>query len=467
MPKLNFFNLDVFRYNFDDQDFLDETGKMNVYRAYIISFVSLFFGIALLILDWIRYKNGMLADAYPNSFFLRLSLIFHIILICTGIPALFLYKHQDKIKTGQFPALDNLLLSVIFIAGFALVTLGILGIADRGSIMGFAAFIIIVNHFFSINGPRRLAISIFCFVALVIGVFLLKEDPTHRYVYILEGAGIMIPSFLIANIQTQLRYENFNINRQLEAQNQLIQENNRSLIIKSLQGQMNPHFIFNTLNSIQHFMLRRDLKPSMNYLSQFAKLIRSIFKYSSQNFITLEDEIEFLTLYLNLETLRFENKIKVDFKVESNLKHTAHEIYLPPLLIQPLIENTFKHGLMHLEENGKLDIHFYKENNHFNCIIEDNGVGRKAATKYKNWLHNHTTIEDDNSALKIIYQRLKVFNDIVPTGITSLNELRIDDLIDDTGQPYGTRVHLVICLKTQDEIYRKQQQKKINLIQKV
>jgi len=465
MKKPKILNADIFRYNFNDQDFLKESAKANVIKAYIVGIIFFIFGIIMLPVDWLRYQDGQFSASNPKAIYIQVSFAFHLILLCTIIPAFMIYKNREKIENDNFPQLDNLLISVIFMAGLSLVVLSIMGMGDRGSIMGYAAYIIIVNHFFSINGPRRLAINLFCLTTLVIGVFLVKEDITLRYIYIMEGIGVTLPSFLVANLQMQIRYKNFNNNRRLEEQNQLIQAHNKDLTIKSLQGQMNPHFIFNTLNSIQHFMLCRDQKTSMNYLSQFAKLIRSIFKYSSQNFITLENEIEFLTLYLNLETLRFENKIKANFTVDPILQIKAHEIYLPPLLIQPLIENTFKHGLMHLEENGTLDIHFFKKGTCFYCSIEDNGVGRKAAIRYKDWLYDNTTVEDHESALHIIQKRLEIFNEMIPSETGPVNQLKIEDLTDPSGAPSGTHVSLTLCLETQDKIYKKQEKEKIALLE--
>lgn len=463
MRKPDFLNLDIFRYNFDDQDFLNEVGRLNVLRAYVVVIVCVVLSIIMFPLDWLRYENGLFSDTHPNTYINRIYFFLHLILSCTIIPGCILYKNNKRIKANNFPALDHVLLSLLVITGCALVPLSIIGMADRGSIIGYAAYLIIVNHFFSINGPRRLLINILCFVTLMTGVVLIVEDNILRYIYFLEGVGIMIPSYLVANIQMNMRYENFFNNRRLEEQNQLIQAHNNDLTIKSLQSQMNPHFIFNTLNSIQHFMLRRDQKTSMNYLSQFSRLIRSIFTYSSQNFITLEDEIDFLRLYLNLETLRFENKIEVDFKVDPALQNKAHEIYLPPLLIQPLIENTFKHGLMHLEENGELNISIFKENSSFYCIIEDNGVGRKAAKKYKDWLHDTTSSIHHDSALNIIEKRLKIFNDMPAPGNEPANFLTIEDLTNEDGLPFGTRVKLTLCLETQENIYKKLQQEKARL----
>jgi len=217
---------------------------------------------------------------------------------------------------------------------------------------------------------------------------------------------------------------------------------------------MNPHFIFNTLNSIQHFLVSNDQQSSLTYLSRFARLIRLIFQYSKERWIHLEEEIEFLELYLQLEELRFENKIKTHFEVDEELKRSADDWVIPPLLIQPLIENAFKHGLMHVEQGGQLKISFRQENTCLKCAIEDNGVGREKAQAYDDqWKIK----EHRSSALEIIRQRLETFNQVVGTkeGRGKINDLKLTDLRDDQGNSTGTLIELTLCLQTQKLLHER------------
>ena len=144
----------------------------------------------------------------------------------------------------------------------------------------------------------------------------------------------------------------------------------------ALQSQMNPHFIFNALNAIQLFLTTNDEENAMIYLARFASLIRLAFEQSKAKFITLEQELEFLNLYLSLESLRFSNTIDVNLIIPDNIKNKLYDFNIPPLLIQPIIENAFKHGLFHKKEDKKLIIKFEKTGSFLKCTIKDNGIGR-------------------------------------------------------------------------------------------
>ena len=138
----------------------------------------------------------------------------------------------------------------------------------------------------------------------------------------------------------------------------------------ALQSQMNPHFIFNALNAIQLFLTTSDEESAMIYLARFARLIRLTFEQSKAKFIPLEQELEFLNLYLSLESLRFSNTIDVNLIIPDNIKNKLYDFNIPPLLIQPIIENAFKHGLFHKKEDKKLIIKFEKTGSFLKCTIK-------------------------------------------------------------------------------------------------
>jgi len=186
------------------------------------------------------------------------------------------------------------------------------------------------------------------------------------------------------------------------------QDKIKQLKQEALQAQMNPHFIFNVLSAIQNSLTVNKQEQAMLYLSSFSKLIRSIFDYSKRREITLEEEIDFLKHYLNLEKLRFKNKIKVDFIIEPELEEYLYFTKIPPLLLQPLVENAFKHGLFHKEENGYLLLRFSKEKTCLQFTIEDNGIGREKSktinSKKQQYQSHHS------SGLQTIEERLKIIN---------------------------------------------------------
>jgi len=144
--------------------------------------------------------------------------------------------------------------------------------------------------------------------------------------------------------------------------------------LKALRSQMNPHFIFNSLNSIQDLVLQEDTESSYDYIVLFSNLVRNALDYSNQNFIPLEKEIEFLETYLKLEKLRFDDSF--NYQIKCTIKT---EVNIPSLIIQPFIENAIVHGLFHKKGQKNLDISFEQNEEHVICEIIDNGIGRENA----------------------------------------------------------------------------------------
>jgi ligand-binding sensor domain-containing protein len=145
----------------------------------------------------------------------------------------------------------------------------------------------------------------------------------------------------------------------------------------ALRGQMNPHFIFNSLNSIQHFITTRDKEEALNYLSKFSRLIRKILENSRENTVSISNELQLLELYIQLEQLRFSNKF--DYHIEIDEKIDTENTEIPPLLIQPYIENAIIHGLINKNDKGDLWLSLERNNGLLVCKIEDNGIGRAKA----------------------------------------------------------------------------------------
>ena len=149
--------------------------------------------------------------------------------------------------------------------------------------------------------------------------------------------------------------------------------------LEALRSQMNPHFIFNALNSIQEYIVFNNKELASNYLVKFSRLIRIYLEHSQQNEIVLKEEVNALKIYLELEKIRFEDILDYDLYIDENLM--LEQIKIPSLFIQPYVENAIKHGLLHKLDDRKLKVSFQKEklNNYLVCTIEDNGIGRKQA----------------------------------------------------------------------------------------
>ncbi|MFN3137500.1 MAG: tetratricopeptide repeat protein [Allomuricauda sp.] len=162
-------------------------------------------------------------------------------------------------------------------------------------------------------------------------------------------------------------------NRLISEQRDTIGQMNRQLEKRMLRAQMNPHFIFNSLGSIQHLISTNDKKGALTYLSKFSKLLRQVLESSVNISLVLSEEIELLKIYVELEALRFDHSFSYQFEIDENLDIDAHEV--PMLLVQPYIENAIIHGLMPKEGNKELKVSFTDKETNIECVIEDNGAG--------------------------------------------------------------------------------------------
>ncbi|TND03417.1 MAG: putative signal transduction histidine kinase, partial [Bacteroidetes bacterium] len=205
--------------------------------------------------------------------------------------------------------------------------------------------------------------------------------------------------------------------------------------LKALRAQMNPHFVFNAIGSIQNFILNNKNEDANKYLLVFAQLIRNVLEQSKEELITLQQEINTLKLYLGIESLRFKNKFNWKISPAENLD--SENILIPPLLLQPFVENALWHGLMTMEEHGELIITIRAEGDKLVCLIEDNGIGRKASgelKKSKNLRQSlGTTISKDRlETMELLLGRK--------------TELEITDLYTAEGRACGTRVRIALPL---------------------
>jgi len=181
---------------------------------------------------------------------------------------------------------------------------------------------------------------------------------------------------------------------------------NQKLLLKSLRTQMNPHFIFNALNSVNNFIAKNDEKAGNKFLSDFSRLMRKVLDYSQKDFITFEEEIELNELYLKLEHFRFRDKFNYEF--ENKIKDQSFDIEIPPMLIQPFIENAVWHGLRYKEEMGSLKVSVNKESEVLLVKIVDDGIGREKskALKTKNQKKYKSTGLDN------VVKRISLINEL-------------------------------------------------------
>jgi hypothetical protein len=203
----------------------------------------------------------------------------------------------------------------------------------------------------------------------------------------------------------------------------------------ALRAQMNPHFIFNSLNSIENFIMQNKERQASDYLNKFARLIRIILENSHHNLITISRDMEALQLYVDLEQFRFNNKFSYQLDIEKELTEDNYQI--PPLLIQPFVENAIVHGLANSDHpNLRLSITLKSEGDYIKYTIEDNGVGRRNAASYR--LQNQTNHK--SVGLNITRERINIFNRQRNFG----DEVKIIDLYNEKGDAAGTRCEIRI-----------------------
>jgi len=202
--------------------------------------------------------------------------------------------------------------------------------------------------------------------------------------------------------------------------------------LMAFRSVMNPHFLYNSLNSIQYYIAINQKKEALSYLSLFSKLIRKIISSSVTGKVLLKEEIETIEYYVKLEQTRFENKF--DFVCEIDPKLDVDLVEIPSLLIQPFIENAIIHGLAGKEEKGKIAISMKKEEGYMRCEITDNGIGRKAANR----LRENKPKEYKSVGVMLTQERLEIINKSHPVS------MEIVDMHDETGKATGTKIILFI-----------------------
>ncbi len=233
---------------------------------------------------------------------------------------------------------------------------------------------------------------------------------------------IIILALLISNIRVK------NAKRISSLQTALIKSQN-----KALSAQMNPHFIFNSLNSISHGLLHQDMRSSISYIGKFGKLMRTIFENSEATFITIEEELKALKNYMDLEKLRLGDRL--DYIIYLDEEIPSKSIYIPTLLLQPFVENAIWHGIAPLEEGGTIILFISTSRDNLKIRIEDNGVGYNS---------NSSLEKRKNSALRTTQKRLDLIKQLYKRKI----EFSIE-AIDPNSNKKGTRFSLNLPLITQ------------------
>jgi len=204
--------------------------------------------------------------------------------------------------------------------------------------------------------------------------------------------------------------------------------------LSAARAQMNPHFVFNAINAIQNLILKENKKDALNYLNDFSRLTRITLENSKEETITLEEEIDFLQYYIRLEQLRYPNKFDYELEMDQSIDDAGYE-RVPPMMIQPFVENAIKHGLRHKEGKGLIRITFTIVNAVLLCVIEDNGIGRNAAASLVDMNHSSMATTLTDARLQLLQKK---------SDLKEKYKIRVEDLFDTEGNPSGTKVQIAI-----------------------
>jgi sensor histidine kinase YesM len=256
---------------------------------------------------------------------------------------------------------------------------------------------------------------------------------------LLLNTGLVYKTIFIqkkVNTAQQLFFEEFQKNKILQHEITETGKQVAEIQLAALSAQMNPHFIFNCMNSIQKYVLKNEKDNAINFLQNFSELMRNVLENSGKTKIMLDEEINILEKYIKLEQQRLDGGFDYRIEISAGLQTDFFEI--PGMLIQPYVENAIWHGIMNITEKDKkglLTIKFMHEEHYIKCIVEDNGVGRKKAAV----LENQKSPQHKSFGMAISQKRLallKAENEDIP-------EIKIEDLFCN-GKPAGTRVSIFI-----------------------
>lgn len=244
---------------------------------------------------------------------------------------------------------------------------------------------------------------------------------TRWWFFAVVGITLLLVATVVYRYRLRLQQKKAKLENELHASR-----------LTAIQSQMNPHFIFNSLNSIQDLVLKGDVDNSYTFITKFSNLVRRTLQYSDKDFVEFNQEIKLLELYLSLEKLRFKDDLEFTLLTDG-----IDDIMIPPMLIQPFIENSLLHGLLHKEGKKKLSIRF-ELHDHLICIVEDNGIGREKAKEIK----NRQRADHESFAGEAIKKRFSILTRIYESelGYTYEDMYEGDKAI-------GTRVKLTIPVK--------------------
>ncbi len=419
-------------------DFHDNHLRSNLLKSLFIDRLSIVFFIPLLILNFLRWQNGYFASQ-PFYYLVAFS---HFTLILLAIPYFKIIRKRKEIKSGVYPIekVKKYLHITLFIVIFSLLTMSCYSLYERNSLALYGILLVLTNIVI-VSYPRLLTIiNIGLYLIIVsVGLLLLDKTLVQAVVFFLECSAFAIPMYAVSIFHYNKQIESFLYEKELEEKNKIIEvsltekfeRQIAEIEMTALRAQMNPHFIFNALNSIKLYVVSNEPKTAALYLTKFSKLIRSILNNSQSKLVSLEAELTALELYIQMEQFRFNFKFDYEIKVDADVDKEFTEI--PPMLLQPYVENAIWHGLMHKHDGkGELCIHIKIKDGNLEFIIEDNGIGRAKSMTLK----TKTKTKHESVGMKITADRLAIANRLYGTE----GQVDVIDKKNEKGKSLGTKV---------------------------
>lgn len=223
--------------------------------------------------------------------------------------------------------------------------------------------------------------------------------------------------------------------RALRKQKEKLELSNKlsDMELKMVKAQMNPHFVFNSLNSIKHFVMKKENDKAEMYLSKFAKLTRGLLESSTKESLTVKEEVDIITGYIEMESLRFGKSFS--YLVDVDAAINQEQTHIPHMMIQPFVENAIWHGLLNKENNRILNVSFTLEsNNSITCVVDDNGIGRAKSSQ------KETSLKKTSLALSFVTRRLELMRETLKINCS----INIVDKVDEAGESKGTKVIIIL-----------------------
>jgi sensor histidine kinase YesM len=260
-----------------------------------------------------------------------------------------------------------------------------------------------------------------------------RQDDIKNAILFGSVLTLLLAALLIYILRQRLKNQKVIAAKDEEIKISKLKEQLGTLEMKALRAQMNPHFLFNCMNSINTMILSDDADNASKYLTKFSKLVRLMLENSEAQKVTLQDELDMLKTYIELEAIRFNGKINYSIHVDESLDKST--VLIPSMILQPFVENAIWHGLLPKDKEGEIGIKIKEKEEHLQCSITDNGIGREASMNLK----KDSKLKKKSMGIKITTDRLKLL-----TKEKIKDVIHIIDLKDQHSNVQGTQVDILI-----------------------